>query len=204
VNQVQTYQYRHYILLGDDTTQEDYWKVFLKTGKKYEGLLWYRFIKPKPEIPFIEGADSTYINDFETVGKWEGDAYRFTDASHGGEYSTRVDKDHDYSIAWKKQIDSLSKDSFIQTSIWYTGEYMPTQASLVISMEDKGKVVYWQEVDLKEFFNPAKKWNKAVLQRPLPSPLPHADRLLVFVWDKGSGDIVYLDDMQVDVFLKKR
>jgi hypothetical protein len=204
LNLVQAYQYRHYILLGDEMTEAEYWKVFMKTGKKYEGLLWYKYIKPKPEVPLAQGADSTYINDFETVGKWESDSYRFTDASHSGEYATRVDTGQDFSITWKRKIDSGSRDSFVQASVWYTGEYMPTQAALVISIDDNGKVVYWQEVDLKEYFNPEKKWNKAVIQRTLPAPLPKATNMSIFVWNKNSGDIVYLDDMRVDIFERKK
>jgi hypothetical protein len=40
INQIQGYQYRHFILHWDAMDKEKYWQVFLKTGKEYEGVLW--------------------------------------------------------------------------------------------------------------------------------------------------------------------
>lgn len=40
VNLIQTYQYKKYILHWEDMDKEKYWKVFLKTDDKYQGLLW--------------------------------------------------------------------------------------------------------------------------------------------------------------------
>lgn len=40
LNFIQTYQYKKYILHWQDMDKEKYWKVFLKTDKKYEGFIW--------------------------------------------------------------------------------------------------------------------------------------------------------------------
>lgn len=40
VNLVQSYQYKNYILHWTDMNKERYWKVFLKTDKRFEGVLW--------------------------------------------------------------------------------------------------------------------------------------------------------------------
>jgi hypothetical protein len=40
LNQVQAYQYRHYILHWSLMDKEKYWKVFMKTGDKWAGYLW--------------------------------------------------------------------------------------------------------------------------------------------------------------------
>jgi hypothetical protein len=40
INIIQTYQYKKYILHWVGMNKEKYWKVFLKTDKKYEGILW--------------------------------------------------------------------------------------------------------------------------------------------------------------------
>jgi len=47
VSLVQTYQYKNYILSWDSMTKTDYWSVFLKTDKKYQGYLWQQEIDPK-------------------------------------------------------------------------------------------------------------------------------------------------------------
>ncbi|MGN6647237.1 MAG: hypothetical protein ACTHJT_11985 [Cytophaga sp.] len=39
INIIQTYQYKNYILHWIDMNKEDYWKIFLKTDKRYEGIL---------------------------------------------------------------------------------------------------------------------------------------------------------------------
>ena len=40
INLIQAYQYKHYILHWLEMDKEGYWKVFLKTEDKYQGLLW--------------------------------------------------------------------------------------------------------------------------------------------------------------------
>jgi hypothetical protein len=51
INFIQAYQYKHYILHWLEMDKESYWKVFLKTEDKYQGLLWkkkyekYQYIK---------------------------------------------------------------------------------------------------------------------------------------------------------------
>lgn len=40
INLIQAYQYKHYILHWLEMDKESYWKVFLKTEDKYQGLLW--------------------------------------------------------------------------------------------------------------------------------------------------------------------
>ncbi len=39
INIIQTYQYKNYILHWIDMNKDDYWKIFLKTDKRYEGIL---------------------------------------------------------------------------------------------------------------------------------------------------------------------
>jgi len=40
VNLIQSYQYKTFILHWTDMNKEKYWEVFLKTEKRYQGLLW--------------------------------------------------------------------------------------------------------------------------------------------------------------------
>ncbi len=40
LNQIQSYQYEHYILHWHDMDKEKYWEIFLKTGEEYEGKVW--------------------------------------------------------------------------------------------------------------------------------------------------------------------
>ena len=40
INLIQAYQYKHYILHWLEMDKESYWKVFLKTEDKFQGLLW--------------------------------------------------------------------------------------------------------------------------------------------------------------------
>ncbi len=46
VNLVQSYQYKNYILHWTDMNKERYWKVFLKTDKRFEGVLWKKHYGP--------------------------------------------------------------------------------------------------------------------------------------------------------------
>jgi hypothetical protein len=62
VNIIQAYQYEKYILHWSDMNKEKYWKVFLKTDKKYRGLLWKKSIDPNN---FVTVADFV-IGDINT------------------------------------------------------------------------------------------------------------------------------------------
>ncbi len=85
VNLIQTYQYKAYILHWTDMNKEKYWEVFLKTEKRYQGLLWktnldfhqFSIIKkvalgnitssPKNGFELIYQAKSKSIPDFDRV-----------------------------------------------------------------------------------------------------------------------------------------
>lgn len=43
INLIQAYQYKHYILHWLEMDKESYWKVFLNTEDKYQGLLWKKY-----------------------------------------------------------------------------------------------------------------------------------------------------------------
>lgn len=46
INQIQTFQYKEYILTWDTMNKQDYWKVFLRTNHLFKDVLW----KIKPEV----------------------------------------------------------------------------------------------------------------------------------------------------------
>lgn len=45
INFIQTYQYKNYILHWEGMNKKKYWKVFLKTDEKYEGIIWDKGLK---------------------------------------------------------------------------------------------------------------------------------------------------------------
>ena len=47
VNLIQSYQYKTYILHWTNMDKEKYWKVFLKTDKRFEGVLWKKPCDPR-------------------------------------------------------------------------------------------------------------------------------------------------------------
>lgn len=53
INQIQTYQYKEYILTWDSMTEEGYRKVFLRTGDQMKGVLW----KEMPDISSLKSVD---------------------------------------------------------------------------------------------------------------------------------------------------
>lgn len=75
---IQTYQYKNYILTWDEMTKETYWQVFLKTDKKYIGMLWQEPWNPHlidEEILVVEQLDQHDLvhNRFKTTVEIERD-----------------------------------------------------------------------------------------------------------------------------------
>jgi hypothetical protein len=108
-----------------------------------------------------------------------------------------------FSPAWKKTLDSTSRDSFIEVSVWFYSPVRPAESVLVISIGKAGKPVFWREVSLNGFYNPDRKWNQAILKCELPYPLPDGDKLQAVAWNRDTNEQVYLDDMQVNFYVRK-
>lgn len=100
VNIIQTYQYKHFILHWIDMNRKDYWKIFLKTDKRYEGILFqneidttYAVIKeikiPDQQMPAYSSGEfyripSTEIPDFDETAYMQvmiDNEYRESDSS---------------------------------------------------------------------------------------------------------------------------
>jgi hypothetical protein len=73
LNLVQTYQYTHYILLGEDMNFMRYKSVFFQTSEKYEGFLQYRKIaEEKDLLPVAVTIPDLQRDTVFTPGEWRG------------------------------------------------------------------------------------------------------------------------------------
>jgi len=73
LNLIQTYQYTHFILFGEDMDYTTYKQVFLKTGPRYETYLDYRrFAQGHETLPVTESVVMNPTEKQLDAGEWRG------------------------------------------------------------------------------------------------------------------------------------
>ncbi|MDO8896819.1 MAG: hypothetical protein Q7V19_04145, partial [Bacteroidales bacterium] len=66
---IQTYQYQRYILDWGEMNKEKFWKVFLKTDPKYNGMLWIKsYNLSNKEVKFSKDYAKNKLKDLQQMG----------------------------------------------------------------------------------------------------------------------------------------
>jgi hypothetical protein len=202
VNQVQAEQYRHHIILWDGMNKDDYWRVFLQRGAGYYYWLDERDGFKHPD--FINTKiDKSYTNSFEQPAGWDNDSRVSDKTVHTGKAANYIDNAHRVSAIWSHLLDEneLRLDSLIQASVWFNGP-QPDFTALVISFENKGRIISKNDVRIRKFADHNFSWNRAMLQQIIPAGLPEGTLVKAYVDDTYNEEKFFLDDFRVDLVKK--
>ncbi|MCI5057774.1 MAG: hypothetical protein MRY83_16785 [Flavobacteriales bacterium] len=138
LNIVQTYQYKNYIIHWWTTTKEQYWKVFLRTEKEFEGYVWKTQVDESQFEKIGEDQISEKDQEHETFEKIH---HKILDPElfKNSLQLIKLSLDNDFDDKDKSRIalairDSLNKDLFWfdlptlhcaekEFGSWHTGHY---------------------------------------------------------------------------------
>jgi len=206
LNLLQFYQFRHHIILWSGMTAEKYWRVFGKTDKSYEGVLFKEAINyHAPDSANVPNSaiSEKYINGFETPDFWGKYELRDTIHHHSGRWANYLDRERMFSATFSKKLSptDISGDSMVQASVWANG-IAPLNAQLVVTFNKNAKTIAWNYVDIVLFGRNDNKWAKYTIHANFPKPSDSADEMKIFVWDVNAKEPLYIDDFEVDIIKK--
>lgn len=210
LNQVQAYQYKHFILLWDGTDWIDYKRVFLKTDVVYRGMLWKHsdmaadsmITNPKRcsiQTGFEDSNDISATGDSSAKADLAGALNIEKTISHSGKQSILVDQWHQFSPILSMPADE--NDSLVQATLWFYGK-MPSKTKFTISVTRAHKELINQYQLLLAYYFHTDNWTKAVMHVHLPKNMERGDRINMLVYDNNSGDRLLIDDMKMDIINK--
>jgi len=137
--------------------------------------------------------------DFETTYPvyWTGDTTAI-DSKHFYRGKRSYLLKQEYSPGFNLPLDSLNNFS-VQASVFVSGAVKELKdIKLVISIQDKGKDIYWDAVSFTDFTNEKEQWQEVVLKRKFTDQYPKGSVLKVYVWNSSGGE-TSLDELQVKI-----
>ncbi len=210
VNQIQAYQYRKYILYWD-MDKESYWRVFLKTGKKYESMLWEEkaprkinhHIKDLKNL--FEGSPrNVYSFGFEDISELSDKriACLTDEKAYRGEKAYLMNSDCNFSPGIRIPVDSLTKEDMLNltASAWFWSEKSFNPFSLVLVIENNKELLGYHALTSETIQFETNKWQKIIFSKTVVEKFHNKNNELVFyVWYRGDSEL-YIDDLNLDLY----
>jgi len=197
----QTYQYQYGIITFINMDKEKYWKVFLKSDRRYK-------VVASPPLVEKVSHDSivlrkTFINDFEIP---EGDFTGQYNKSefYSGKQCMKVDKNAEFSQGFQSSYNQLGKDSifYLEVSMMTKKHNDKNDAALIVSMETPDFKIYdYFSYPVSLLMNNKNKWERMEYSVKLPRMGPD-DLLKVYVWNPSESPF-FIDDFKVELFSRK-
>ena len=202
VNQVQAYQYRHFILHWSVMSKEKYWKVFLKTDDKWKGYLWENLVAGD-----IEGTSKAhYKTDFETQSIfWDNKGRKeVSSKAHSGNYVAEILSSDEFgptiSIGNDTTLGSI-KNVILNCSFYIYDDQIssPDSTFLVISLHSmEGRSYFYKLQSMQRDSEERGNWRKksyAIKLAQLESP---HDELRIYYWNPQKNNIL-IDDFELSL-----
>jgi hypothetical protein len=186
---IQEYQVTHLILHSGFMNKERYWKVFLHTDKKYEGLL--------DQEPFVFESEGNF-NDMEGSVEWPGLETIKRGPAYSGNYSSKIDSSLVYSVGFCRNMnDRIFDDSVrMKISAWVMRENAETSGQLVIIQTNADSTFFYNGIALPPFTVKGK-WEKIQNEITVPKRVVKREYLRAF-FIRFSGTI-YIDDFSIEL-----
>ena len=120
--------------------------------------------------------------------------------STSGKYSMVLDSLNIYSSTFSMPLEKICKKPFrvlFMVDAYMTGN---AKASLVIQLDQQGKTVMWESVDIKKFEVSPGMFSTAFMSRDIEPFLNKADMLKAYILYSGESQKLYIDRLRLFVF----
>jgi hypothetical protein len=191
---IQTRQYTNFILSHDYMNKERYWKVFLKTGSQYVGIL----DKALPAELNIY-SDYVFSNGFED-NNWNSNPNSLTDANAmNGRYSAMVNDKINDSPIFKIAANKLpqSANLVVYVKFWAYMAEANCNASLIVNDKtSEGNISGLGNFPLKDSLQGTGVWRNIRYVVRLSAFKASTDTLNIFI--HATSGLAYIDDMYIE------
>jgi len=199
LNLIQEHQYQKFILHWDDMTKERFWKVFLKTDRKYQGLF-YRDETPL-QLPSDEEIQFRVVfeSDLEGETTWGNQGIN-TEKAYSGLNSTLVSGKNNYGTTLGvpvSEMGALGEKKLVITAMVWSSISMP-DLTIAYSFRNDSSDYGHQYVSLGQFVTEQEQWIQVQTMVSMLAATDTADNWIVYPYTTGETD-VYLDDIRYEV-----
>ncbi|GAB3635386.1 hypothetical protein GCM10027422_09760 [Hymenobacter arcticus] len=148
------------------------------------------------------GKDVLMHNDFESMAGWIPDPVALTrDKAHSGNYSIKVDQDHEYSMGYNYLLGQLSPTRLrgVRLDAWAYAPNKEVTAQLRLALNDAvgGKPIMVEGIDYSAATKDPGKWVKISKEFNFPASANYSNQLVVYLWRGGTSGTAYVDDVQI-------
>ena len=205
VNLVQSYQYQKFILHWDSMDQERYWKVFLKTDRKFDGIFYRSNEEPENLLPQPDQIASRveFFSDFEDGTNW-GQQGINSERAVSGTKSTKVSDASPYGSTLGVPVSEFGnlgeKLLIISAKVW-SEEVFPN-LTIAYSYRNDTNDYGHQYVGIGQHISESEKWMEIQHVVPLDESVFTTDNWIVYPFLAKEG-VVYLDDVKYEVLTLK-
>lgn len=194
-NHIQLYQYRHDIYHSIEMTKEKYWKVFLKTEKRYEGVFydWGYYADTTRLSELNKTSFFSSFADFENAPEFWQHPYRekqkfALSGEHVGVVSDWVTQSNVFVIPSEK-IKSKRNIVVESTLFSYLGNDLSV-AYVVHQLKRDQQIVSRNMYKISDQNSSVKEWKQVSYLSDLPL-LKRGDTLSIYLINAGSGGQFY-------------
>jgi hypothetical protein len=203
LNLFQTYQVLWGILDQDfKTDKKGYWHTFLSMKNGYSGKF-YRF--PVDENPGNIVRRITWFNDMEQNDTaWLNSNSRVTEKAYSGVYSSKVDKNNNFSVGLRKKLSEIpyARNVIVRASGWFYVPRKNTGAYFAISFVTDGKAVSFNPVNLDGSIDNFGEWQYITDEIYMPKLPERVEQnpgsVVEFYYFNNSETPCYVDDLKIE------
>lgn len=203
VNLVQSYQYQKFILHWDGMDQQRYWKVFLRTDRKYDGIF-YRTVSGL-ELPSEEQVmnRAVFETDLEAGTTW-GEQGRNTEKAFSGTFSTKISQESPYGATIGIPVSQMgpngSKKLLVSAQVW-SEEALP-DLTIAYSYRSATGDYGHEYIGIGQHVIEPRTWTAIKHIAPIGAATDTAHAWIVYPFSSGKT-LVYVDDLRYEVITLK-
>ena len=205
LNIFQTIQFHKGIISGDSMTKAYYCATFgkLSTDANLKKLLLVNRLFGGREVFSNKNDYSLRMFkkfDFEDVQNHDSTFYR------SGRFAAKLDSINIYTPAVEAPYCEITEKDHawirITAYVYPTNDTLSAPFSLVVYFDHNNYAYKYFTYDSRMMKLELNKWNKIVFDYLSPEVRNKNDKLMLYFWNRGKGN-VYIDDMQVEIFEEK-
>ncbi len=204
LNNIQNYQYINIILHGENMDKIKYWKIFLKTDKKYMGVLSRNYGDIIPEDEIL--STKTFFNNFDSDEDWGNKDSYSKDYQYSGKYSSKVFRPDYYSPGFDIKLsefsDSLPVYIFVSCQSYLTSENCYPE--LIISFENPQGGYSYNSFPVYFRADKIDDWCETKCGIRFPDQRKSKDDIVKVYIVNNSKKPYYMDDFKIEIKTLKK
>ena len=142
-----------------------------------------------------------FANDFEHMSNWISEGSLTTERAHSGRYAVKVDKEHPFSITYRRTIGDMfaQRPRRMQLSAWVWVAAPQDDAVIAFNLNPpagSSQPMFSTKLYLADNW-PYRRWVHVSRDIDLPAEYSSQSQLAIFLWHNSAQNTVYADDWKL-------